>query len=129
MDHKINKAKKIAKRRKFKAQRSLKVYMSDTFEIMQKDTRNTSNQDFITILNEIDPKIKFTFETEKNSKLPFLDTLVIREKDGSLSTTVYRKPSHTGLTISPRSCQDLIFRPQFIDSLNQTRLLKKLNIQ
>ena len=106
MDHTINKAKKIAKRRKIKAPRSLKVYMDDTLGIEQKNTSNTSHQDFITILNEIDPKIKFTFETEEKSKLTFLDTLVIREKDVSLSTTIYRKPSHTGLTINPRFCQD-----------------------
>ena len=92
MDHKINEAKKITKKRKIKAPRSLKVYMDDTFGIMQGNTSKTSHQDFIIILNEIDLKIKFTFETEKNFKLPFLDTLVIREKEGSLSTTVYRKP-------------------------------------
>ena len=99
MDHTIIKARKIAKRRKIKAPRALKVY---SFLIMQKNTSNTSHLDFITILNEIDPKTKFTFETEENSKLPFIDTLVVREKDGSLSTTVYRKPFHNKPTILPR---------------------------
>ena len=75
MDHTINEAKKIAKRRKIEAPRSLKVYMDDKFGIMQKNTSNTLHQNFMTILNEIDPKIKFTIETEENSKLPFLDTL------------------------------------------------------
>ena len=82
-NHTINEARKIAKKRKIKAPRALKVYMDDTFGIMHKNTSNTSHLDFITILKEIDPKIKFTFETEKNSKIPFLDTVVIREKDGS----------------------------------------------
>ena len=34
-------------------------------------------------------------ETEKENKLAFLDTAVIREPDGRLTTSVYRKPTHT----------------------------------
>ncbi len=34
-------------------------------------------------------------ETEENSTIPFLDTLVHREPNGQLTTTVYRKPTHT----------------------------------
>ena len=79
--------------------------MDDTFGIMQKNTNNTSNIYFITILNIIKPKTKFTFQTEESYKILFLYTLVVRAKDGSLFTTVYRKPSHTGLKINPRICQ------------------------
>ena len=41
------------------------------------------------------PNIKFSFELETNSKLPFLDVLIDRS-DGS-TTSVYRKPTFTSL--------------------------------
>ena len=34
-------------------------------------------------------------ETESDSRLAFLDTTVLREPDGRLTTIVYRKPTHT----------------------------------
>jgi len=34
-------------------------------------------------------------EIENNSKIAFLDTSVYREPDGRLTTSVYRKPTHT----------------------------------
>ena len=34
-------------------------------------------------------------ETEEDNKLAFLDTAVLREPDGRLTTSVYRKPTHT----------------------------------
>ena len=39
--------------------------------------------------------IRFTMETEQESKIAFLDTSVSREPDGRLTTSVYRKPTHT----------------------------------
>ena len=36
-----------------------------------------------------------TMETENNSKIAFLDTSASREPDGRLTTSVYRKPTHT----------------------------------
>ena len=44
----------------------------------------------------MDDNIKFTAETTKaDGSITFLDTLVTPRYDGSLSTTVYRKPPHT----------------------------------
>ena len=34
-------------------------------------------------------------EIEKDNTFPFLDTTVTRDSDGLLTTTVYRKPTHT----------------------------------
>ena len=51
--------------------------------------------DFLQHLNNQQPSIRFTMETEKDNKLAFLDTAVLREPDGRLTTSVYRKPTHT----------------------------------
>ena len=51
---------------------------------------------FFHHINSIDPNIKFTAETTKaDGSIPFLDPLVTPQSDGSLATTVYRKPTHT----------------------------------
>ena len=50
---------------------------------------------FLQHLNSQQPTIRFTMEIEKDNTSPFLDTTVTRETDGLLTTTVYRKPTHT----------------------------------
>ena len=45
--------------------------------------------------NEIYDQIKFTIEKETDNCLPFLDTLIKRNNDGSICILVYRKPTHT----------------------------------
>ena len=39
--------------------------------------------------------MKFTTEPEMEGKLPFLDSCITLNDDGSLDLTVYRKPTHT----------------------------------
>ena len=51
-------------------------------------------------LNSINPCIQFTIERESNGQLPFLDILLNREEDGSISTSVYRKATHTDQYLS-----------------------------
>ena len=45
-------------------------------------------------LNNQHPSIRYTMETESDSRLAFLDTTVSREPDGRLTTSVYRKHTH-----------------------------------
>ena len=68
-----------------------KRYVDDTFTIL--DRGNVD--DFLQHLNNQQPSIRFTMETENNNKLAFLDSAVSREPDGRLTTSVYRKPTHT----------------------------------
>ena len=105
MNFTLNESIKIARKRKLKALRLLKIYVDDTFSILKKNKENNSHIEFINILNEIDENVKFTFETETDHTLPFLDTLILKETNGTLQTTV-RKQSNTGLTINPSSNQD-----------------------
>ena len=49
-------------------------------------------------MNSIDQSIQFIVEDPRiDGCMPFWDTLVIPQPDGSLSTTVYRNPTHTDL--------------------------------
>jgi hypothetical protein len=51
--------------------------------------------EILDFLNGRNISIKFTFEMEHENKIPFLDCLVTEETDGSLVTSVYRKPTCT----------------------------------
>ncbi len=64
--------------------------MDDTFCIVKKG----SEKHLLDHLNSVRP-IKFTMESEEDSKQPFLDCLLKRKSDGTLTSTVYRKPTHT----------------------------------
>ena len=53
---------------------------------------------FLEHLNSIDHHIQFTSkESRPDGSMPFLDILITPKEDGSLSITVYRKPTHTDL--------------------------------
>ena len=66
-------------------------YVDDTSTIL--DPENLD--DFLQHLNNQQPSIRLTMETEKDKKLAFLDTAVLREPDGHLTISVYRKPTYT----------------------------------
>ena len=59
-------------------------------------------------LNDYFPIIKYTFETEKDNSIAFLDVIVTRVtgktwSQGKLCTTIYRKPTHTNRYINFKS--------------------------
>ena len=68
-----------------------KRFVDDTLVILEAQYKD----EFFHHINSIDENIKFTADTTKaDGVMPFLDTLVTPQSDGSLSTTVYRKPTH-----------------------------------
>ena len=69
-------------------------FVDDTFTIIKKKNKNS----FLQHLNSMHPSIKFTCEEEnEDGSMPFLDILITPAEDGSLNTSVFRKPSHTDL--------------------------------
>ena len=65
--------------------------MDNAFTILDREDVD----DFLQHLNSQQLSIRFTMETEKDNKLAFLDTAILREPDGRLTTSVYRKSTHT----------------------------------
>ena len=71
-------------------------YVDDTFTII-KDGEIESVQ---KALNEFHKDINFTFETETEKKIPFLDVMISRKEDGTFDTEVYRKKTDTNIYIN-----------------------------
>ena len=66
-------------------------YVDDTFTSMLEEFIDL----FLNHLNQQHQRIKFTIEHQQDRQLPFLDTCVRIEEDGTFSTNVYRKKTHT----------------------------------
>ena len=107
-----------------------KRYVDDTFTILQSSTKD----EFLERLNSIDQQIQFTAEEQReDGAMPFLDILVTPRRDGSLSTSVYRKPTHTDLYLQWGSHHPLSSKYSVIGTLqhrahtisSNTHLLQK----
>ena len=71
-----------------------KRFVDDTFTIIKKNNRDS----FLQHLNSIHPNTKFTCEeVREDGSMPFSGILITPEEDGSLKTSVFRKPTHTDL--------------------------------
>ena len=53
-----------------------------------------------------------------DGSMPFLDTLVIPRSDGSFSTTVYRKPTHTDLYLQWDSHHTIAAKYSVVNTLH-----------
>ena len=91
-----------------------KRFVDDTFIILQ-----SSHKDgFLEHLNSVDHHIQFTAEDQRSDgAMPFLDILVTPGRDGSLSTSVYRKPTHTDLYLQWDSHHTLTSKYSVIGTL------------
>ena len=68
-----------------------KRYVDDDIAIIPK----AKEGNFLYFINSIDLNIQFTSETERNSKLAYLDLEVFRKENGTFSFSVHRKSTHT----------------------------------
>ncbi len=68
-------------------------YMDDTFLLFASESHVKK---FFRYINSRHVSMSFTYEVEGNDKLAFLDVLVTRI-DGAFSTSLYRKPTFSGL--------------------------------
>ena len=116
MIYTIGEAVKIAKNRGCIVPQNIEVYVDDCWAtILDPPPRTGLRNDrprrdpaaeFQECLNAVHPRVQFTREEETDKSIAFLDCLVTRHDDGTISTTVYRKPSNTNIAIKPQSCQD-----------------------
>ena len=91
-----------------------KRFVDDTFVILE----TTHKEEFFQHINGIEEKIQFTAEnTRADGSLPFLDTLVTAKEDGSLSTSIYRKPTHTNQYLQWDSHHSIANKYSVINSL------------
>ena len=73
---------------------------------------------FLQHINSIHPSIQFTHELEDDDHcLPFLDVLLYRSEDGSVSTSVYRKPTHTDRYLDFASHHPLLHKAAVVKTL------------
>ena len=118
MDYTIDTAINIAHQKQITVPDNIEPYMDDILcsitsrQYIRSGLRSNSNNnndpalDFKECLSSVHPRVKFTHEEEENNKIAFLDVLIERHEDGSLSTSLYRKPTNTNVLIRPESCHD-----------------------
>ncbi|MEL7308443.1 MAG: reverse transcriptase domain-containing protein [Pseudomonadota bacterium] len=90
-------------------------FADDTFVLV----RSRENVDeFLSILNSIHPNLSFTceFQSERGD-LPFLDVLVGRDECGKAITSVYHKPTWTGLYLNFHSFVPLRYKSGLVRTL------------
>ena len=66
-------------------------YVDDVFSI----TKKTHVPKLLQHLNNQHPSIRFTEESEKEGKLPFLEVNISRTEDRHVHLSTYRKPTHS----------------------------------
>ena len=96
-----------------------KRYVDDTFVLQDQ----AHKEEFLQHINTVDPSIKFTVEDAKeDSSIPFLDTIIRQEADGTFTIGVYRKPTHTALYLPWDSNHNVAAKYSVINTLSHRAL-------
>ena len=91
-----------------------KGYVDDTFVIQLESQK----EEFFHHISQVNTSIKFTMEEAgPDGSIPFLDLLITPEVDGTLTTKVYRKPTHTDQYIQWDSNHNLASKYSVINTL------------
>ena len=72
-----------------------KRYVDDTITFI----KTGSGEYVLSILNSFHPNIEFTYKTKINSKIAFLDVLLLREGQ-NIITTVFRKVTNSNIYLN-----------------------------
>ena len=89
-------------------------YVDDIWNLNKED----QHDEFFGKVNTLDPNLKFTREKANDQKeLPYLDSLTKAEEDGSVSSKVYRKPTHTDQYLQFESHHPLVHKLGVIRTL------------
>ena len=92
-----------------------KRYVDDTCVII----KAAQKQSFLDHINSIDKNIQFTSEEPtSNEAIPFLDILLTPGEDGKISTSVFRKSTHTDLYMQWDSNHDISAKYSVIGTLH-----------
>ena len=92
----------------------LKRYVADTFVIQH----HSHKEEFLHHINTVDPSIQFTVEEAKDDgSIPFLDTIITPEADGTFTIGVYSKATHTDLYLPWDSSHNLATKYSVINTL------------
>ena len=92
-----------------------KRYVDDTFVLQHQ----AHKEEFLQHINTVDPSIQFTVEEAKeDGSIPFLDTIIRPEADGTFTIEVYRKPTHTDLYLPWDSNHNIAAKYSVINTLS-----------
>ena len=91
-------------------------YVDDTFLLFILLYCSAHSSLFLNYVNSKHPNIKFTMETESSNSLSFLDVKVSRNNN-KFTTSVYRKPTFSGLGTSFFNFFSFMFKLNAIKSL------------
>jgi len=92
------------------------VCSSDRLNIFAAVESSVVAHELLQMLNGLHPNIKFTIEEEENCSLPFLDIRMTREVN-CLTTSVYRKSTHSGVFTHYTSFVPFYLKSQLIRTL------------
>ena len=90
-----------------------KRYVDDSFLIFKS---RDQIEKFLNYLNNKHSNIKFTSDIEENNALPFLET-IFKHENNVISTSMYRKPTFTGLYSKYSSFTPIIYKKNLVSTL------------